>query len=67
MLSCIYILSFLSLPPSGRQEIVAHEGAIPELVIDPTNRWFATGSQDKIIRVSMLFDLILIYSSTHSF
>uniref|UniRef100_A0A7M5TY35 Uncharacterized protein n=1 Tax=Clytia hemisphaerica TaxID=252671 RepID=A0A7M5TY35_9CNID len=34
-----------------RQEIVAHQGAIPELVIDPTNRWFATGSQDKTIRL----------------
>ena len=37
------------------QEIVAHQGAIPELVIDPTNRWFATGSQDRTIRVRNSF------------
>lgn len=34
-----------------KQEIVAHESAIPVLIIDPTNRWFATGSSDNLIRI----------------
>lgn len=34
-----------------KQEILAHTDAIPVLIIDPTNRWFATGSSDKTVRM----------------
>ncbi|XP_065653282.1 myosin heavy chain kinase B-like isoform X2 [Hydra vulgaris] len=33
------------------QEIIAHTDAIPVLQIDPSNRWFATGSSDKTVRI----------------
>ena len=36
------------------QEIIAHNAAIPVLVLEPKNQWFATGSADKLVKVSML-------------
>ena len=42
------------MSPPHIQEIIAHNAAIPVLVLEPKNQWFATGSADKLVKVSML-------------
>ncbi|XP_065065721.1 uncharacterized protein LOC135691696 isoform X2 [Rhopilema esculentum] len=34
-----------------KQEIIAHKESIPVLAIEPRNRWFASGSADKTIKI----------------